>query len=252
MKRLWSLSLVAFILCGLASWTRAGDDKNATAVVDKAIKALGGEKNLSAIKAASWKGKGKISFGGNESNFAQEVTFQGFDHIRQEFEGEFNGEKVKGVTILAGDKGWRKFAGNDLEIDKDGIATEKRNVYLQVIPVTLVGLKDKGFKLESAPDEKVGDKPAAVIKVTPPGGGDYKLYFDKDSGLPVKQVAKVTGFGGMEFTQETSYGNYKDFKGVKKATSIENRRDGEKFMEMQITEFTVLDKVDPKLFAKPE
>jgi hypothetical protein len=36
------------------------------------------------------------------------------------------------------------------------------------------------------------------------------------------------------------------------ATKIENRRDGAKFMEQQITEFRILSKVDPKTFADPE
>ena len=54
-------------------------------------------------------------------------------------------------------------------------------------------------------DEKVGDKPAAGIKVTGPDGKDFTLYFDKESGLPVKSVAKVVGFQGDEYTQETTY-----------------------------------------------
>ena len=33
---------------------------------------------------------------------------------------------------------------------------------------------------------------------------DFKLFFDKESGLPVKLVATVVGFDGNEFTQETT------------------------------------------------
>jgi hypothetical protein len=65
-------------------------------------------------------------------------------------------------------------------------------------------------------------------------------------------VAKVAGFMGGEFVQETTFGDYKDFGGIKKATKVVSSRDGQKFMEMQITEFAVLEKVDPKLFDAPQ
>jgi hypothetical protein len=228
------------------------DAKEAQALLDKAIKALGGEAKLGQVKAATWKGKGKITFGDNANEFTSQVTVQGLDHFRQEFEGEFGGNKVKGVTVLAGDKGWRKFGDMSIDMDKDAVANEKRTVYLQVIPVTLVPLKDKGFKIDTAGEEKVGGKSAAGITATGPDGKEFKLYFDKDSGLPVKLVAKVVGFMGDEFTQETTFDNYKDFGGIKKATKVENRRNGEKFLEQEITEFKVLDKVDPKTFTQPQ
>jgi hypothetical protein len=70
--------------------------------------------------------------------------------------------------------------------------------------------------------------------------------------VPVKQVAKVMGFQGQEHTQETTFADYKDFGGIKKAAKVEIKRDGEKFQEMDITEFKVLDKVDPETFAEPK
>ena len=51
---------------------------------------------------------------------------QGLDHYRSEFEGEFNGNPIKGVTVLNGDKGWRKFGENAMEMDEDAVANEKR------------------------------------------------------------------------------------------------------------------------------
>ena len=83
-------------------------------------------------------------------------------------------------------------------------ANEKRRVYLEVIPITLVALKGKGFKCETAGEEKVGDKPAVILKVTGPDGKDFKLSFDKESGLPVKLVATVV-FRDQEAELETTF-----------------------------------------------
>jgi hypothetical protein len=70
--------------------------------------------------------------------------------------------------------------------------------------------------------------------------------------LPVKLAAKVRGFQGEEFTQEAVYSDYKDFEGIKQATKIELKRDGVSFLKQEITEFKVLEKVDPKVFSEPD
>jgi hypothetical protein len=249
MKRFLITALATLLVYGLATAGRA-NAQDAKAILDKAIKALGGADKLGKVDAYILKATGKITFGDNENTFTSVMTVQGLGRYRSEFDGQFNGNAVKGVTVLNGDKGWRKFGDNLREMDTDAVANEKRAVYLQVIPVTLVPLKGNGFKFEAAGEEKVGDRPALVLKVTGPEGKDFKLSFDKENGLPIKLVATVMGFQGQEFTQETTFGDYKDFDGIKKATKVESKRDGQKFLEQEITDFKVVDKVDPEAFAE--
>jgi hypothetical protein len=243
----------ACLACFIASAGRAAraDDKDATAILDRAIKALGGEEKLSKASTLSWKSKGTITIQGNDNAFTGMITMQGLDHSRVEFEGKFGENDVKGVTVLAGDKGWRKFGDMEHDMDAGEIANEKRTIYLQVIPITVYPVKGKGFKTELAGEEKVNEKPAAVVKVTGPDGKDFKLYFDKENGLPVRLVATVVGFQG-EFTQDTTYREFKDFGGIKRATKIESKADGEKFVDVEVTEFKVLDKADPETFTQPK
>ena len=251
MKRSLHAALAIMFVSATGSLARA-DDKDPSAVLDKAIKALGGEEKLKKIDAITWTSKADITFNDNTNHFTSHATLQGLDHYRSELEGEFGGNPFKGVTVLNGDKGWRKFGDNKMDLEGDALANEKRRVYLQVLPSLLVPLKGKGFKLESVGDEKVGDKPAAGIKVTGPDGKDFTLYFDKESDLPVRLVAKVVGFGDDEYTQETTFKDYKDFDGIKKATKADSKRDGQEFIKSEITEFKVLDKVDSKTFSEPE
>jgi hypothetical protein len=252
MKWLLGAVLATMIVLGLGGRAGAADDKDCKAVLDKAIKALGGEENLGKLKAATWKNKGKITFNGEDHEFTSTATVQGLDHFRSDFEGDFGGNKIKAVTVLAKNKGWRQFGGDTSELDDNGLANEKRRVYLEVLPMALLPLKHKNFKLEAAGEKAIGGMPAVGIKITPPDGKNLTLFFDKESGLPVQLAAKVVGFMGEEFTQETTYADYKEFAGIKKATKVSSKRDGEKFMETQITEFKVLDKVDPKTFEEPK
>jgi hypothetical protein len=251
MQRVFNTALAAVLMSGLSGLTRA-DDADLKAIVDKGIKALGGDEKLAKSGSYTVKAKGTITLNGTDNQFKSETTVQDLGHYRSEFEGEFNGDPFKGVTVVNGDKGWRKFGDNLMELEGDGIANEKRTIYLAVLPATLVPLKGKEYKLEAAGEEKVDDKPAVAIKVTGADGKDFKLFFDKESGLPVKLVAKVMGFQGDEFTQETTYSNYKDFDGAKKATKISSKRDGEKFFEQEVTDFKAIDKIPADTFSEPK
>jgi hypothetical protein len=248
MKKLFAAWLVTIVAIHTGSIRGADDPK---AVLDKGIKALGGEEKLAKAKILSWKNKGKIYIQGNPSDFSSEATADGLDRFRSRFEADFGGNKIEGIGILVGDKGWRTFP-ELTELDPAALANEKRIAHLTILPIILVPLRGEGYKLEAVKEEQVDGKPAVGVKVTGPDKKDFTLYFDKESGLPVKLVAKVISFMGEEVTQETTYAGYKDFDGYKKATKLEAKQNGEKFMEAETTDFKVLDRVDPKTFAKPE
>ncbi len=240
------------LVFGLTGPGRAGDDKEVQAILDKAIRALGGQEKLSKVKAVLSKSKGQISLGGADNEFTSDTTVQGLDHFRQDFEGNFGGNQLKGSTILAGEKGWRKLGDMQATLGPDEVANLKQSVYLQMTSMTVVPLKEKPFKVERASEEKVDGKPAVGLKITGPDGKEFTLYFDKASGLPVKQVARVAGFmGAGEVTQETTFGDYKEMGGIQRATRIRVLRDGQKFVDQEITDFRVLDRVEPKTFAEP-
>ncbi len=97
----------------------------------------------------------------------------------------------------------------------------------------------------------MGGRPAVDLKVTCPDGKDMTISFDKVSGLPVKAVGKVFTLDGREVTRETTYGDYKDFGGIKTATRLESKMDGKPDRKQEVTEFKVLDKVDPLAISTP-
>jgi hypothetical protein len=250
MKRLLGAALVTMLISAPAGLARADDD--ASAILDKAIKAVGGAEQIEKAQGFLVKAKGTLSFNGSDNAFETQATVKDLDHYRGEFEGQFGDNKFKGVTVVSGDKGWRKFGDEAMEIDGSELANEKRRIYLQLASGLPGLLKGKGFKLATAGEDKVDGKPAVGLKVTGPDGKDFTIYYDKETGLPVKQVARVVGFQGEEFTQESTYSNFKDFGGVKRASKIVATRDGEKFLDEEVAEFKLLDKVDAAAFAEPQ
>jgi hypothetical protein len=236
---------------GLQTFGRAADDA-AGAILDKAIQAAGGKEALEKCRAVHWKTQGKMFFNDNESSYTTEATADGLAKYRSVFEGEFGGNQVRGVTVFNGDHGWRVFGGMAQTLDRPALDTEKRRLYLQLVPRTLLPLVGEGFRLKAGSDQTIGGKPVAVLLVTGPDGKEFTLSFDKETGLPVKLEAEVTGFGGEEFTQETTFADYKDFDGIKLATRVESLRDGEKFIEQELLEFKPLDKVEATTFDEPK
>ncbi|APW61488.1 outer membrane lipoprotein-sorting protein [Paludisphaera borealis] len=253
MRRSWiaAPAASALLLFGMTGPSKA-DDAKAVEILDKAVKALGGEEKLAKIQAASWKAEGKLTVNGGEGKFNTSVTFQGDDRIHIDFDAEFGGNPIKGSTIVNGDKGWRKFNDNQQDLGADDIAREKRTLYLIVSPALPTRLKGKGFKVSADGEEKVGDKPADVLKIVGPDGKDFRLFFDKESGLPVKAVARVAGWNGEEFEQASLFSDYKDFGGVKRPTKVVSTRDGEPFIEQTVVDFKVEENLPAETFAEPK
>jgi hypothetical protein len=250
MMRFLGALVVTALLSGQPSPGRA-DDKDATPILDKAIAALGGEAKLAKASTFTSTGKGTITFGENETPIKTKTIVQGMDRHRAEFEMDLNGNAIKGVTVLNGEKGWRKFGDDAQDLGDDEIAAEKHRAYLQAA-VLVLPLKGKGFKVEAAPEEKVAGKPAAVVKGTGPDGKSFTLYFDKESGLPVKLSAVVRDFQGGTVLQETTYSDYKDFNGVKRPTKSESKRDGNPFVSLEMVDFKVVDKPEAGSFDEPK
>jgi hypothetical protein len=249
MTRFQCAILATGLLLSFGRVARA-DDEDGKAVVDKAVKALGG--SIDASKAYTWKTKGSLTLNDADNKFTTKETAQGVNRMRREFEGDFDGNPIKGVTVLDGDKGWRKIGDDATKLEDDALANEKRVVYLQVVGQSPAYLKGEGFKIESAEETKVDDKPATQLKIAGPDGKEFELSFDKASGLPVKLSATVADFQGDEYKQDMMFSDYKDFAGIKRASKVETKRNGKKFVNYEMIEFKVLDNVDKDAFAEPK
>jgi hypothetical protein len=228
-------------LTSLGSAVQA-DDSNA--IIEKAIKAFGGREKLEKLHVTEVKTKGTINIGGNEGPFSGQAIVQGLDHYRMQFEGEFAGNKITGMTVVNGNKGWKKFGDDVAPLDKDALRNEQRMLYLQLAVSNPNLLTSKGFKVIKA------DKGA--ITATGPDGKEFTIHYDATTGLPTKLVATVLGFTGEENKQETTYSDYKDFDGIKRATKTVTKRDGEPFLKQNLVEFKVVGKVDAKTFNQPK
>src|SRR5438105_379238 len=98
-----SLAAVVLLLAALPALRAADDDPKA--ILEKAIKAHGGEEFLMKNKAARAVNKGKISIPGvGEAEFTQSVQYMLPDKLKDSLELTIMGQKIVVATVMNGDK----------------------------------------------------------------------------------------------------------------------------------------------------
>ena len=95
MKRFLRAALAIMFVTAMASLVRA-DDKDPTTILDKAIKALGGEEKLKKVGAISWKAKLTITFNGNSNDFKQSRDRPGSRSLPVRVRGGIRRQPVQG------------------------------------------------------------------------------------------------------------------------------------------------------------
>jgi hypothetical protein len=229
---------------------RADDQAEVKALLDKAIKAAGGEEKLTKFKAGTSKLKGKLHAMGQAIEIAGEYALQLPDRLRVEIDFEIMGMKFKSVQIFNGDKGWISVNGMTMEIDKDMVAEGQEGLHALAV-TQLVPLKDKAYKLTLLGESKLGDRTVVGVQVARKGQRDVNLFFDKEKYLLLKSEHRTKDMNGAEVNQETVYGDYKVADGMAYPTKLTIKQDGKDFLEAEITEYKPAEKLDDSLFAKP-
>jgi hypothetical protein len=223
-------------------------DESAKDLLERAYKAQGGYEKLNKFKATLAKGKGVMYLPGAEVSFTSEGAAQLPDKFKSLLQFEINGMKVTQVQMLIGDKATILVNGNAQEIS-DKLSKEiKEQVYVEEV-TSLLPLKDKAYTLTMLEESQVDGQPALGLKVSSKGHRDVTLYFDKKSALVVKAAYKAyDAIADKEVAQEQSYKDYKEQDGIKYATKSLVLQDGKKFMQVEVTEYKVMEKLDSAVF----
>jgi hypothetical protein len=235
-----------------------GQPNDAKLILDKALKALGGEEKISKFHALcvkgsfSHKGVEKFSFG---------ATLGARDKVRLDIEpGEFNDDK-RLIVVLNGKKCWAKNGEAASEEVAEGGAMEGTLfaadfLHALCLPDQLMTLKGKGYTLGTLVEQKVDGHEAIGFRVSHKHFQDVHLFFDKTSGLPIKSQGKLFAEAAdgrkVECKFEISFSNYKETSGVLHFTHVRILFDRDDLdVELDLKEVKLREKVDPAMFEKP-
>lgn len=249
MRTLWMVALTASLLPTLAPRASAGEE--ARAVIGRAVQALGGEDKLAKLQAVRTKAKGTVALDGGPAPLTTEIVSQWPGRTKTTIQVEIEDETVTIVRVLNGNKAWQHTNGETQELDEQEVAALQARVHETYVHTLVPLLRDQAFSLSPLGEVPVGGRPAVGVKVTAKGQKDVDLYFDKGSGLLVKSACWGLNPSLGEITRETFYSDYQEKDGLKQPRKFVSRHNGEKYMEMEVMELQVLDRIDASEFVMP-
>jgi hypothetical protein len=254
MSRVLMALSCAGALALLAPGLRAADDPKA--VVARAVKVHGGEDYLSKMKAGRSKNKGKINLPGiGEAEFTQETAYMLPDKFKESMELEVMGQKIAVKTLASGDAVSIEANGMQVPVN-DAIKAAMNDARHMMKVARMVSLlKEPGFELSAFGEEKVEGKPAVGVRVSAKGQKDITLFFDKETGLLAKvQYRSTDPMTQAERDEERIVVEYgpKNADGVVMPKKMLVKHDGKTFMEVEVVESKLLEKLDDAEFKKSD
>jgi hypothetical protein len=252
---------------------RADDAKAARAVIDKAIKAHGGSDALKKFQGSVSTFKGTFRGMGMELPMTGEISMSGPSQAKVAIEIDAGGQKFSIVNVVNGKKGWTKLGDAVMELDQDAMAEAigwtklgdavmelDQDAMAEAIEKQHAGwvaslsplVEGKGYTLATTGEQMVGETKVIGIKVTTHGRRDVDLYFNKETGLLVKYEVRVKDEGsGQEVLEETVQSDYKEIQGTKQAMKLTTKRDGKAYLDIELSDVQLSEKLDDGVFVKP-
>jgi hypothetical protein len=232
----------------LALAGRAGAQGPAVTAVNKAIQAQGGMAALERARAMSRKSSGTMVINAKELPFSSELVADLPDRYRLAV--ELGPEKMQILTIVNRDKGWHLNAGSTIEMTRESLAEAREEGYVLLLSTLAPLINEKQLTLQMMRGEKFQGKEVTVVKAAMMGHDDVLLYFDKESNLLVK-MSRKTVFSGLTADREYIFDYYKEFKGAKLPTKMQELLNGRKYMEHTISGYHFYSEFKAKEFDKP-
>jgi hypothetical protein len=236
-------------LCGGLSGQAGQDD--ARALLAKAIKAHGGGKALAGLASLQRSGKGKV-YAHLNAPFTAELLYQLPHRSKMALAVDYKGKTYAYIQVLDGNKGWVKdFTGKTNPMDAQALR-EAQQLLTVERAIGLVALKDRSYQLSALGASKVGDRDAVGLRVEKKGCRDVNLYFDKRTHLLLKAEYRALDLEKREVTQAKYFSDYQTLSGGATVPGkMVLKNDGKRFVEIDITETTPVERHDDSAFAEP-
>ncbi|MCS7046163.1 MAG: hypothetical protein NZO58_07390 [Gemmataceae bacterium] len=246
--------MFALALVGIALVVRGGDDaKQAEAIILKAVKAAGLDKDSDKPHAETWKDKGVLVFMGQKIEYDSDWLFMAPNKYRIDLKMDIMGQQIAVTIGTDGVKAFEAALGMRQEIEGDKLDYVKTEAYQLWVMTLHPLLRDKEFQLKTIPPKKVGAGEAVGVQVDRKGRPPIRLYFNKDSGLLVKlEVTVKNEFDGWkDALDEVYFDGYQDQDGRKIFSKLKVDRNGQLLGESTISQWRRIAPVDDKRFQQP-
>ena len=238
--------LAALVLGGAGAATAQTADE----IIDKSLAALGGRAALGKLTSRQTTGTMVVSTPGGDINGTVEVLNQAPNKVRTLINLDLSAMGAGSVAVDQRFDGTDGYAMDPMRGNGPITGRQLDNLRNTVFPTPLLDYKGRGTKIVLGGKEKVGDRDAYALSITPVNGAVSRLFVDAETYLPLKSVinTEIPEIGPVE--QATEFSDFRDVDGVK----IPFRLKGSSAVQTYIVTVTKVEhnvKIDPALFSKP-
>jgi hypothetical protein len=242
------LALVPFLT--IVSLSRGDDAPKIKEIVDRAITAHAGSgERLNKLKRIQFSGKGALKTVQGEAILSRVVRVEWGDnpeYYHNSLEGSGPNGKIETQLILEGLTKGRQVVGTlSKEFNFDEVAIMSREVHAFWVG-SLLPLRDGGVTLSLLPAGKVDGVAVVGVKAEKRNRPTVELYFDTQTHLLKKLSYLGLEAGGVEVRKELTFGDYKDFDGIKMPTKESESHDGRKKYDWTNGDYKFPDKIERK------
>lgn len=247
----WGLLVAGLLLAGTI---QAQDADYAKPILEKAIKAIGDEGKQTKMQGFTCQSKGTVKI--NE-NVNLELTgtwyFQDLDKARGDLSVQAGGQNQSGTLCVNGEKVWLLNNANG-KVEKAPqevvplLKGEFRALRLAQWPILL---RTQLSKLAPLGELMINGKAAVGLKAKLEGMPEVEVYFDKSSGLPLKVSTRLQEPGGNEVEHSFLFTDYQEFGGLKHCTHLVFTRDGQQFLDLQLSDVQFSERLNADQFKEP-
>lgn len=212
MNTLWRGVVVAGLLLAVP---RISSAQSADEIVEKHLAAMGGRAALSRLTSRITTGKITVATPVGDINGALELVNRAPNSVRTLVKLDLS---AAGAGELIYDERFDGAVGyliNSLEGNREITGNQLHNLRNETFPTPLLNYKASGMSLELTGREKVGDRDAFVLTVTPKLGPSWRRYIDAESFLEIRQVIQAEDPNAGAFEMTVDLLDFREVDGIK-------------------------------------
>ncbi len=247
-----SMRLVGIaVVLGVSGMAARAQEPRPEEIIDKAIRAHGGEEKLAGLSAFTLKERMVYP---DAATWDTQIVVQLPGRYRSERTISSGGKSSTWMIVLDGEQGWMKQNEVVTRYPSAFIASFFKYTIPYEGPRSILRLrarqKNPACQFTTTGEGTVEGRPAVGLRMKLEGGPEVTWYFDKETGLLLKTEQRTKRFEGEDSVQVTLYGDYQTFDGFPMARKETSLRDGKLAFTTELIDFHVASPSEGA-FAKP-
>jgi outer membrane lipoprotein-sorting protein len=238
------------LLTGLLLMSTAVSAQTADDIVEKAIVASGGREALAKVKSRATTGTMTVATPNGDITGTVAVLNQAPNKVQTLITLDLAAMGAGTMTIEQRFDGTDGYATNSMRGDTPVTSSQLETWRNTIFPSPFLDYKARGTKIELTGKEKVDDKDAFALLMTPAKGPTTRLWIDATTYQPVKSVTTVDTAEAGPLEQTILLSDFRDVDGLKIPFRLVGSSAAQTFTVV-LTKVEHNVTVDPARFAKP-